>query len=175
MAKRGLNIYKRKDGRYEGRYRSGYTPDGKAKYTSVYGKSYSAVKETLEHKRADLYNNPGVSCKLTMGEIVQTWLTDIRNKVKISTLANYEMKLKKHILPPFCFPLSLLSAEQVVQFKAKILTAIVLSTNKNLLSSNRKWRHINIRPQVLRQKKSQPTKVFHCLTYPNIRAEHMRL
>lgn len=101
MAKRGLNIYKRKDGRYEGRYRSGYTPDGKAKYTSVYGKSFSAVKEILERKRADLYNNPSVSCKLTMGELALTWLTNIKNKVKISTLSNYEMKLQKHILPYF--------------------------------------------------------------------------
>jgi len=32
MARRGENIYKRKDGRWEGRYKNGIKPDGKARY-----------------------------------------------------------------------------------------------------------------------------------------------
>lgn len=36
MARRGENIYKRKDGRWEGRYKAGYDANGKAKYRSVY-------------------------------------------------------------------------------------------------------------------------------------------
>lgn len=47
MARRGENIYHRKDGRWEGRYRSGYTEGGKTKYHSVYGHSYAEVKEKL--------------------------------------------------------------------------------------------------------------------------------
>ncbi len=101
MAKKGLNIYKRKDGRYEGRYKSGYTTDGRIRYASVYGKSYSAVKDILERKRAEAYGNTDISCTLTVGELVKIWLTDVKNKVKISTLANYTMKLEKHILPYF--------------------------------------------------------------------------
>lgn len=99
MAKRGLNIYKRKDGRWEGRYKNGYTSDGKPKYSSIYGKSYTAVKEQLEKKRADVLNNTVCQCKCTVGEIIENWLADIRNKIKESTLSNYTMKLKKHILP----------------------------------------------------------------------------
>lgn len=47
MARRGENIYKRKDGRWEGRYKAGYNVNGKVKYRSVYAKSYQAVKDKL--------------------------------------------------------------------------------------------------------------------------------
>lgn len=40
MSKRGENIYKRKDGRYEGRYVIGKTPAGKTKFGYIYGKQY---------------------------------------------------------------------------------------------------------------------------------------
>ena len=50
MARRGENIYKRKDGRYEGRYIKAYSIDGKAKNGYVYGKTYSEVKEKLNVK-----------------------------------------------------------------------------------------------------------------------------
>lgn len=99
MAKKGLNIYKRKDGRWEGRYKCGYSSDGKAKYRSVYAKSYSAVKELLDQKKNE--QDKGCSCKCTVGELLCLWLDDERNKVKESTYANYAMKLQKHILPRF--------------------------------------------------------------------------
>lgn len=35
MAKKGINIYKRKDGRFEGRVHVGYKADGSKKYKSV--------------------------------------------------------------------------------------------------------------------------------------------
>ena len=44
MSKRGENIYKRKDGRWEGRYIKCRTLHGKIQYGYVYGKSYSEVK-----------------------------------------------------------------------------------------------------------------------------------
>lgn len=47
MARRGDLIRKRKDGRWEGRYVAFYTEDGKAKYRSVYGHSYSEAKINL--------------------------------------------------------------------------------------------------------------------------------
>ena len=45
MSKRGLNIYRRKDGRYEGRYADGYGENGNKKYRSIYGKTYTEVKD----------------------------------------------------------------------------------------------------------------------------------
>lgn len=99
MSKRGLNIYKRKDGRWEGRFKCGYNDLGKAKYRSVYAKSYSAVKALLEREKTN--HNKGCSCKCTVGELCELWLHDVRNKVKESTYANYAMKLRKHVLPRF--------------------------------------------------------------------------
>ena len=40
MARKGENIYKRKDGRYEGRYIKDYDLQGKGITGYVYGKSY---------------------------------------------------------------------------------------------------------------------------------------
>ena len=48
MARRGENIYRRKDGRYEGRYIKYYDISGKAVYGYVYSKSYADVKNSLQ-------------------------------------------------------------------------------------------------------------------------------
>ena len=97
MARRGENIYKRKDGRWEGRYKNGFKPDGKTKYSSVYGKSYAEVRSTLIQKRVQIQNEAPV-CRLKFGEIIQMWLKSLKNTVKESTYANYLMKIEKHIL-----------------------------------------------------------------------------
>ena len=47
MPRRGENIYKRRDGRWEGRYIVGRKPDGRSIYRSVYGASYHSVREKL--------------------------------------------------------------------------------------------------------------------------------
>ncbi|MDE5860474.1 MAG: site-specific integrase, partial [Oscillospiraceae bacterium] len=70
MARRGENIYKRKDGRWEGRYKNGFKPNGKTKYSSVYGKSYAEVRSALVQKRVQIQNEAPV-CRLKFGEIVQ--------------------------------------------------------------------------------------------------------
>lgn len=47
MTKKGENIYKRKDNRWEGRYVKEYTSSGKRHLGYVYGKSYRETKEKL--------------------------------------------------------------------------------------------------------------------------------
>ena len=44
MPRKGENIYKRKDGRWEGRYIKSRTSSGKANYGYVYAKTYREVK-----------------------------------------------------------------------------------------------------------------------------------
>lgn len=44
MPRKGENIYKRKDNRWEGRYITTYNVEGRAVYKSVYGKTYTEVK-----------------------------------------------------------------------------------------------------------------------------------
>ncbi len=47
MSKKGENIYKRKDGRWEGRYIRCYDENGKTKYGYIYGKTYNEAKQKL--------------------------------------------------------------------------------------------------------------------------------
>ncbi len=96
MARRGENIYKRKDGRWEGRYKSGIRPDGTTKYSSIYGKSYSEVKSALSEKRVNTVKI-GTPKNLTVNNLFELWLADIRLKVKESSYMNYRMKYEKHI------------------------------------------------------------------------------
>lgn len=100
MARRGENIYKRKDGRWEGRYKMGYDSYGKTKYRSVYARSYQEVKSKLS-----LLKNSSERCvssgRVTVKEIFTEWLSAVKLKVKDSTYANYQMKADKHILPAF--------------------------------------------------------------------------
>ena len=44
MARHGENIYKRQDGRYEGRYVTGKTKDGKTRFGYVYARQYAEVR-----------------------------------------------------------------------------------------------------------------------------------
>ena len=45
MSRKGENIYKRKDGRWEGRYIKSRSESGKAVYGSVYASSYQEAKK----------------------------------------------------------------------------------------------------------------------------------
>ena len=51
MARKGENIYRRKDGRWEGRYIADRTGDGKAVYRSVYAKTYTQAKQKLQEAK----------------------------------------------------------------------------------------------------------------------------
>lgn len=98
MPRRGENIYKRRDGRWEGRFRYGSDLFGKAKYRSVYGKSYQEVRQKLILLRTQ----PEQFCssgKRTVRDLFREWLDAIRNTVQASTFANYSMKIRKHLLP----------------------------------------------------------------------------
>ena len=98
MPRRGENIYKRKDGRWEGRYISSYKEDGHAKYSSVYGKTYAEVRQKLSDKKAN-QKNLKPSTKITVGELMDLWLEDRRNSVKASTHACYTALVERHIRP----------------------------------------------------------------------------
>ena len=100
MARRGENIYKRKDGRYEGRYPVGYTSDGKKKYHSVYAKTYQETKEKLIKLKVEKQKFQS-SGSLTVKMLFEEWLSSVKLRTKASTYANYRMKADKHILPEF--------------------------------------------------------------------------
>ena len=100
MARRGENIYHRKDGRWEGRYRSGFSESGKPRYRSVYGRSYAEVKHRLMPLKAAPESGKAV-CRLTIKVLFEEWLTAVKLRVKASTFANYQAKVERHLLPGF--------------------------------------------------------------------------
>ncbi|MBO5559098.1 site-specific integrase [Ruminococcus sp.] len=84
--RRGENIFKRKDGRWEGRYICGRHEDGSAKYRSVYAHSYLECSEKLtKAKMSRLPTNKS----MTVSELFNAWLLSRKNSVKQSTYATY--------------------------------------------------------------------------------------
>ena len=97
MPKTGENIYKRKDGRWEARFISGRKPDGCAKYTSVYARTYAAAKAKLEERKRMVVSRPAGSCRLTVKELFVWYLSQA--EIKPSTRARYVFLIEHHILP----------------------------------------------------------------------------
>ena len=99
MPRKGENIYKRKDGRWEGRFIKLYAENGKAKYGSVYGRTYTEVKEKLGRKK-ELYRKAAKkNCSLTVGDLLDLWLQERTLRVKASSLARYTALAERHIRP----------------------------------------------------------------------------
>ena len=99
MAKRGSNIYKRKDGRFEGRVPVGYQDNGKIKYRSVYARTLSEVKEKMSEVHSIKQNQPVSAVKITVRGAAEQWLSAAKLRVKESSYANYLNIVNKHILP----------------------------------------------------------------------------
>ena len=99
MARRGENIHKRKDGRWEGRYIKARTPEGKIQWGYVYGTVYAEVKRVLIQKKAEagFYNLKRTD--LTFEALAEVWLHSLRNSIKESTYAHYSYTLHKYLLP----------------------------------------------------------------------------
>ena len=115
MAKTGENIYKRKDGRWEGRFISARKPDGKAKYASVYARTYTEVKAKLEERKQTFVKRPVGSCRLTVKELFAWYLAQV--DVKPSTRARYSFLIEKHILPFMgMLPVTALTAKCLTDF-----------------------------------------------------------
>lgn len=99
MARRGCNIYLRKDGRYEGRVVIGYTESGRLRYKSVYAKTLAEVKRKMEELYSLRDRIPPTAMRLTVREGCEQWLAACRLRVKVSSYANYETIIRNHILP----------------------------------------------------------------------------
>lgn len=97
MSKRGENIYKRKDNRWEGRYIRGYDPCGKAQLGYVYARTYREVREKLSAAR-QAGCKPACSRRL-FGDFCEEWLILSRNRVKESTYVKYHNTIYRHLLP----------------------------------------------------------------------------
>ena len=100
MSRRGTNIRKRADGRWEGRY---YIVDtaGSKKCKSVYGHSYKEVTERLLTAKAASLNQTAAhkQSAITVKEVAEKWLKSIASNRKCSTIQKYSTIYNKYIKP----------------------------------------------------------------------------
>ena len=97
MSRRGENIYKRKDGRYEGRYIKHYDICGKAVYGYVYSKNYAELKDKLAKCRFQKHC-AAKSSDILLCDWLETWI-ESQKGLKPTTVRVYKSHIKNHILP----------------------------------------------------------------------------
>ena len=117
MARKGENIYKRKDGRWEARYEKGRNSKGQIIYGSLYGKSYREVREKKINSIVKLPVTKTISPSESVNicDVSTRWLESIRHTVKESTYSCYLTLIQKHILTYFNNS-SMITSEHIQQF-----------------------------------------------------------
>ena len=142
MAKRGENIYKRRDGRYEGRYVVGKTPYGRTKFGYIYGHQYGEVRDRLLLIKAAMIrrNTPLPSCQKSFAEWTEEWwYQELAGRIKASSWQTYRNILSRHIVPVLgnCL-LTEITAEMVGAFVRDLESrAFAVSTIRGI------WRMLN--------------------------------
>lgn len=113
MARHGENIRKRGDGRWEGRYLAYSEAKGKQIYRSVYGRTYTEVKEKLTVHRNCLGNlakaekldklpeNPEISAQILFSDAAKEWLIKVKETKKQSTYVKYMIIYTNYLEKPF--------------------------------------------------------------------------
>ena len=101
------STYLRRNGRWESRLSLGVV-NGKRQSKSFYGSS----REEAESKLIlAVFGNASINeTKMAVKDLCAEWLSVSSHRVKLSTLANYHMKIEKHIIPQLgdmmCYELS---------------------------------------------------------------------
>lgn len=137
MPKRGENIYKRKDGRWEGRYIKS-RPNGRIRYGYVYAASYRETKDkllsvrNLTQEANSSFTGEGHFSKRESPEhtadsfafFAEQWLSAAAPQLKDSTIARYRNILNLHLLPQFGeYELTEITQETAESFSRKLLSA----------------------------------------------------
>ena len=97
MARRGENIYKRKDGRYEGRYIKRYDLNGQAVYGYVYSRNYNEIKDKLAKIKSQ-QSQKVTGSNMLLSEWLNVWV-ESTNNVKETTQALYKRHIRNNIVP----------------------------------------------------------------------------
>lgn len=110
--KKGENIFKRQDGRWEARYIKGHELSGKIQYGFCYGKTYKEAKEKVTKCKAALISGkplPSANSRHRFAFYCDEWLWLRKTKIRESTYIKYDTILEKHIKPKLggCHPLGI--------------------------------------------------------------------
>lgn len=101
MSKKGENIYKRKDGRWEGRYIKSRTHTGKIVYGYVYAKTYHETKIKLKDKSSTYDMGTITNTAQLFSDLASEWFESIKLHTKTSTQNKYYNMLNNYILPTY--------------------------------------------------------------------------
>ena len=120
MARKGLNIYKRKDGRWEARYIKSRNTQGKPRYGYLYATSYHEVRNNLQRviqamNTYDAEKVPATNCKFMGFSVI--WLENSSTSLKESTYIRYRTLLNCYLMPSFQqLEISEITSERVCTF-----------------------------------------------------------
>lgn len=96
MPRRGENIYRRKDGRWEGRYIKDKIGN-KAKYGYVYAHTYQEVKEKLHLVKSSVQKDIPPKDDILFSELCSRWLAGQAVNSKAATVQRYSSMLSNQI------------------------------------------------------------------------------
>ena len=131
MPRKGENIYKRKDGRWEGRYIKARSKAGKAVYGYVYAPTYKEAKRKRSQAIINIEANQTTICKVPettmptcfIRKLTNDWMNSIQSQIKKSSYVKYYNIIHTYILPEFDnVPLSELTSSRIQKFCDDLLT-----------------------------------------------------
>lgn len=137
MPKKGENIYKRKDGRWEGRYQTGLDEYGKVKLGYIYGQTYKEVKQKLYTAKTtfNTLEKRKTYSFILFNDFAMQWLQHHKVKIKQSTYVKYNTIIERHILPFFVkYALFAVNSFTVEEFSKYLLEKLSSKTVKDILS-----------------------------------------
>ena len=120
MARKGLNIYKRRDGRWEARYIKSRNTQGKPQYGYLYATSYHEVRDNLQKVIQSLNTTSIKKVPVTNYKFMDfsvVWLENSSTSMKESTYIRYQTLPNCYLMPSFQqLEISEITSERVCTF-----------------------------------------------------------
>lgn len=123
MAKTGSNIYRRKDGRYEGRVPYGKSVCRKSGYIYVYGSTLKEVKKKMRELK-EAVEPDMIGDMATVKAYAQEWLGKRKMQWKPTTYDTYRRLVDRYIIP-------ILGDYKIEEVTAEVLETFVGEIQKN--------------------------------------------
>lgn len=160
MPRKGHNIYKRKDGRWEGRYIKGYISN-KIKYGYIYGKTYTEVREKISkyansNRCLEHTNNESILCVKAASK---SWIDGLKPNIKESTFVKYNYIITNYLCPKFGnIHIGNITNGDIIDFRTELLNhggknkqglsqktvSCILSIFKNILMYASKYGDVHV-------------------------------
>lgn len=126
MSRKGLNIYKRKDGRWEARYIKSRNALGKPKYGYLYASSYREVRCDLQHT-LQLQGKPSGSEERTRNSTFEL--------VSMEWLDAFSINFMQFALVTGVRMLTIMWIPVLIQFATLLLAAVVAAASRSYLAA----------------------------------------